>query len=121
MQRKQYTPRPWQRPATAHVMDVPRNGLWAGMGTGKTTSALTALDYLYLSGELTTPTLVLAPLRVAASTWPDEAAKWDHLRHIEVLPIVGDAKARRAQLLRSLKAGNTSVYTCNYENLPWLA
>ena len=39
---------------------------------------------------------VMAPLRVAASTWPDEAVKWGHLRNIEVQPIVGNAKARAA-------------------------
>lgn len=87
------------------------------MGLGKTTSAMTGLDYMYLAGEMTGPTLVIAPLRVATSTWPDEAVKWDHLRHIEVQPIVGDAKARAA----ALRNKNASVFTINYENLPWLA
>lgn len=100
-------------------LDVPRVALFAGMGLGKTTSEMTATDYLYLCGELTGPTLVLAPLRVATSTWPDEAKKWDHLRHIEVQPIVGTAQKRMAAL-RTLKHGNASIYTINYDNLVWL-
>lgn len=117
MTRRLFTPRPWQPPIINHIIDVPRNGVWAGMGLGKTTSAMTALDYMYLAGELTRPTLVIAPLRVATSTWPDEALKWDHLRHIEVQPIVGNGKARAA----ALRNKNASVFTINYENLPWLA
>lgn len=120
MSRRVFQPRAWQVPIIGHVIDVPRNGVWAGMGLGKTTGAMTALDYMYLAGELTGPTLVCAPLRVASSTWPDEAQKWDHLRHIEVVPIVGDAAVRRAALLKAVKQGNTSLYTINYENLTWL-
>lgn len=117
MTRREFIPRPWQPPIINHIIDVERNGVWAGMGLGKTTSAMTGLDYMYLAGELTGPTLVIAPLRVATSTWPDEAVKWDHLRHIEVQPIAGDAKGRAAALLNK----NASVFTINYENLPWLA
>ena len=82
--------------------------------THNTTSALTAIDRMNLSGY-DRPTLVLAPLLVAKTTWPDEALKWAHLRHARVVPIVGDESAR----LRAVKL-DASVYTTNYENLPWL-
>ena len=59
--------------------------------------------------------LVLAPLRVAASTWPDEAAKWQHLADMSVSPVVGTPAQRRAALKREAR-----VYTTNYENIPWL-
>jgi SNF2 family DNA or RNA helicase len=120
MTRQQFIPRAWQKPIISHVMHVPRCAVWAGMGLGKTTATLTSLDNMYLAGELTRPTLVCAPLRVAKNTWPAEADKWDHLHQIEVMPIVGDAKERTRALVRALKADNTSVYTLNYENLPWL-
>jgi SNF2 family DNA or RNA helicase len=90
------------------------------MGLGKTMSVLTALDYMLMAGVITTPTLVCAPLRVAGGTWPDEAAKWSHLRHIDVMPIIGDPKTRTRALMQSIRAGNNSVYTINYENLSWL-
>jgi hypothetical protein len=59
--------------------------------------------------------LVLAPLRVARDTWPEEARKWNHLRHVSVMPIVGSESERRAALKY-----DASVYTTNYENVEWL-
>lgn len=110
-----YTPRPYQQRATGHLIDVPRCALFAGMGMGKSLATLTALDAFYLGGE-SMPALVLAPLRVARSVWPDEAAKWDHLRSIEVQPVVGSLKARE----QALKNTNASVFTINYEQIQWL-
>jgi SNF2 family DNA or RNA helicase len=95
------------------ALDRPRSGIWAGMGMGKTVATLTALDILELVEP--GPTLVLAPLRVAASTWPDEAKKWNHLRNIEISAVVGTPDERRAALRRP-----ASVYTTNYDNLVWL-
>lgn len=112
--RKPYTPRPYGGLITDHILDAPRNGVFAGMGLGKTVCALTAIDSLILSGE-SAPTLILAPLRVAKTTWPEEAGKWAHLREISVVPIVGSEAERRA----ALKA-DASVYTTNYDNLVWL-
>ena len=65
-----FTPRPYQKLITAHALDMPRCAIWAGMGLGKTTSTLNALDTLFMAGE-DAPVLVIAPLRVAATTWPD--------------------------------------------------
>ena len=76
-------------------------------------STLTALDTLELVEP--GPALVLAPLRVASSTWPDEARKWQHLRNVEVSAVVGTPQERLAALSRP-----ANVFTTNYENLPWL-
>lgn len=120
MTRKIFVPREWQPPMTNHIIENLRCGVWAGMGLGKTTATATAVDTLYLAGDLTAPTLVVAPLRVAASTWPDEVAKWEHLRGLEVVPIIGPPAARLHALNRALKAGNANLFTINYENLSWL-
>lgn len=109
----QFTPRPYQHQMIGHALDLPRCALWAGMGMGKTLATLTALDGLTLTDP--GPALVLAPLRVARSTWPDEAAKWAHLRNVEVSPVVGTPDQRRAALRRP-----ANVFTTNYEQLPWL-
>lgn len=109
-----YTPRPYGELITNHITDLPRCAVWAGMGLGKTVCTLTALDRLFLCGE-DKPALILAPLRVSRGTWPEEARKWSHLRHIDVMPIVGSASER----LLALKY-DASVFTCNYENLEWL-
>lgn len=96
-----------------HILDHPRCAIWAGMGMGKTTSTLNAIDAVLLTDDA--PVLVLAPLRVARSTWPEEAGKWQHLAGINVMPIVGTEAERKAALRM-----DAQVYTTNYEQLPWL-
>ena len=113
MTRQSFTPREYQQPVIDHILDVSRDAVWAGMGMGKTVSALTALDILEITEP--GPALVLAPLRVAASTWPDEATKWAHLRNVEVSAVVGTPEERRAALKRP-----ATIYATNYDNLPWL-
>lgn len=108
-----YVMRAYQALMTEHILRTPRCALWAGMGMGKTAAVLTALDALSLTERGVA--LVLAPLRVAASTWPEEARKWEHLKGLRVQPVAGSAAERRAAL-----EGAADVYTMNYENLPWL-
>ena len=108
-----FTPRPYQSAMVDHILDVGRAGVWAGMGLGKTVATMTALDTLELVEP--GPTLVVAPLRVAQSTWPDEARKWSHLREVEVSAVIGTVEERRAALQRP-----ATIYTTNYEQLPWL-
>lgn len=116
MSRIPFTPKEYQRPIMQHMFEHRRSGVFAGMGMGKTTSALTAIDAEFAAGVEKRPALVLAPLRVAQNTWPDEAEKWEHLTHIQVRAIVGTAEERRA----ALQDRNANVFTINYENLPWL-
>jgi len=108
-----FTPHGYQRDIIDYIIDTPRCGVWAGMGLGKTVSTLTALDMLELIEP--GPVLVVAPLRVASSTWPDEAKKWDHLKHLRISAVVGTPDDRRAALRRE-----ADIYTTNFEQLPWL-
>lgn len=57
----------------------------------------------------------MAPKRVADDTWSKECAKWEHLRHLRVVKIMGTAKQRTAAL-------NTpaDIYVINRENVVWL-
>ncbi len=115
MSRNQYVPRAFAKPATDFMAANPRCALFAGMGMGKTVITETYLDVIHnVLGE-SEPTLVMAPLRVARDTWPEESTKWDHLRNLSVMPIIGTAKERRAALRK-----DAQVYSINYENLPWL-
>lgn len=111
----QYVPKDYQLIIANHIAEYPRCAIWAGMGMGKTSSTLTALVNLDMVEEDIFPALVLAPLRVAVSTWPDEVRKWDHTRHLRVSPITGTVDERIAALRRK-----ADVYTINYENIPWL-
>ena len=113
MSRQAFTPREYQHAIIDHVLNLQRGAVWAGMGMGKSVSTLTALDILEITEP--GPALVLAPLRVAASTWPDEAKKWAHLTNVEVSAVVGTPEERRAALRRP-----ATIYATNYDNLPWL-
>lgn len=111
---REFIPHEGQKVAMQHLQDVRRAALWMPMGGGKTVSTLTALVDLDLV-ENVFPALVLAPLRVAVSTWPDEVAKWAHLKHLRVVAITGNPKQREGAL-----ATPADIYTMNYDNLDWL-
>ena len=98
----------------AHLYKVRRSALWMPMGGGKTVTTLTALDNLSLVEDVF-PVLVLAPLRVARSTWPDEVQKWPHLSHLRVSVVTGTPKQRERAL-----AKEADIYCTNYDNLVWL-
>jgi SNF2 family DNA or RNA helicase len=109
-----FKPHDYQQEAMAHLYKVRRSALWMPMGGGKTVTTLTALDNLSLVEDVF-PILVLAPLRVARSTWPDEVAKWPHLAHLRVSVITGTPKQRQAALDTP-----ADIYCTNYDNLVWL-
>ena len=109
-----FKPHDYQLDIIKFIQDTPRCAVWAGMGTGKTASTLTALDHLSQVEDVF-PVLVLAPLRVARTTWPDEVAKWANLRHLRVSVVTGNVKERE----RALRVP-ADVYTANYEQLQWL-
>lgn len=108
--------RPYQRHMIEHMLSTPKCGVWSFMGSGKTAATLTAIDTLMLCSLINKPTLVVAPLRVAAQVWPAEAQEWEHLQHLRVSPIVGSQLNRIAALDR-----DADIYTVNYENFMWLS
>lgn len=59
--------------------------------------------------------LVIAPLRVARDTWPDELHKWEHLSDLRLSVAVGTETERKAAL--QVKA---DIYIINHENVGWL-
>lgn len=109
MQLKEY-----QQIIKRFIVNNKRCAVFCFMGAGKTISTLTALEDVALIEDVY-PALILAPLRVAQSTWPNEVRKWPHTRHLRVSPIVGTAQERILALRR-----HADIYTINYENLPWL-
>lgn len=108
-----YRPRPPQLVITDAIIDKPRLNVWAGMGFGKTGATLDALDRLSVVED--GPTLVIGPLNVAAVTWPDEVAKWDHLGHWRCEAVIGTPTERLAALKR-----DANLFTVNFENIAWL-
>ena len=76
---------------------------------------LTAIHELCLNRFDINRVLVIAPLRVARNTWPEEIEKWEHLKGLTYSVAVGTAAERRAALLR-----NVHVYIINRENVQWI-
>ena len=59
--------------------------------------------------------LVIAPIRVAKFSWPDELKKWDHLAGLSYAVAVGTPKQR----MEALEAG-ADITIINRENVQWL-
>lgn len=84
-------------------------------GLGKTITTLTAINELIYDSFEISKVLIIAPLRVAQSTWKDEIEKWVHLNLLRYSVAVGDEKER----LKALKQ-NSDIYIINRENVDWL-
>jgi hypothetical protein len=111
---RSFTPHEYQKLAIDFLVEQERCALFAGMGLGKTVSTLTVAELLIATGT-SDPILVLGPKRVAHGTWPKEIQKWDHLKHLEISVVAGNPTQRRNALRKP-----AHIYTCNYEQLPWL-
>ena len=88
--------------------------LAAEMGLGKTVAVLTALVDLLATGEAKR-VLVIAPLKVAENTWPDEIEEWAHTRGLTYSVLIGTREEREAAARQ-----NTQIHIINRENVVWL-
>lgn len=104
-----------QQAGMEKILATKRVNIWAGMGTGKTLMALSALNCEFNTLGEPGRALVIAPLRVARSTWPDEAARWQEFEQLTLAVCAGSPDERKRALSR-----RAQVTTINYENLPWL-
>lgn len=104
----------YQDRAARFIQDVPYCALWVDMGLGKTISTLTALVDM-LRGFTIGKTLIVAPLRVAKKTWPDEIALWEHTRDLRHIGLFGTPHARKRQAF-----SGEDIHIINRELIPWL-
>lgn len=110
-----FVPHDYQRYCINRVLTDEVLGLFLDMGLGKTVIALTAVNDLRHNRFLVRKVLVIAPKKVAEDTWTREAKKWDHLRLLRVIPVLGTEK-KRIQALNS----PGDVYVLSRDNVPWL-
>ena len=110
-----YKPYDYQEYATQWILDKEKAGLLLDMGMGKSVITLTAIDELMFDYFEVSKVLVIAPLRVAESTWDEEAAKWDHLEHLKISKVLGTEKERINALYTK-----ADIYIINRENVKWL-
>lgn len=110
-----YKPHNYQLTATNKIIDEPYCGLFLDMGLGKTVSTLTAINELMYGDLSVNKVLVIAPKRVAETTWTGECEKWDHLNHLRVSKVLGTEKQRKEALNKE-----ADIYVINRENVVWL-
>ena len=104
----------YQTEMVGFILDTPKCALWVDMGLGKTIATLTAIKELLDDFEARR-VLIIAPLRVAKSTWPDEIQKRAHINDVAYSVIVGTADERKRALKRDV-----DLYFINRENVVWL-
>jgi len=71
------------------MVDVPFCAMFVDLGLGKTVSTMTAMLNLIMAAIDGDPLgidnwLVIAPLRVANTTWPNEIREWSHTRAMSI-------------------------------------
>lgn len=103
-----------QRWMEEKIYEQPYLLLASYMGSGKTVSVLTAARRL-LDEFMVRRILIVAPLLVAETTWPDEIEGWSHTRPISYEVITGPEERRLARL-----AEPAEIHIINRENVPWL-
>ncbi len=109
-----YNAYPYQERATQWLLDKPHSLLALDMGLGKSVITLTAIRALIDDCEIE-KALVVAPKKVAETTWTSEAGKWDHLRSLRVVKVLGTERQRLEAL-----AGDADVYVTGRDNYAWL-
>lgn len=110
-----FVPYAYQSYCINRLIADPSIALFLDMGLGKTVITLTAANDLKRNRFQVSKILVIAPKKVAESTWGKEAAKWDHLKHLRVITVLGT----RTQRIRALNTP-ADVYAINRENVQWL-
>ena len=110
-----FIPHAYQRYCINRLLADPALGLFLDMGLGKTVITLTAVNDLKYNRFAVNKVLVIAPKKVAEATWSKEAAKWDHLHLLRVVPVLGT-------LAKRVRALNTpgDIFVINRENVQWL-
>lgn len=110
-----YKPHNYQAYCIDRIVKDPAIGLFLRPGLGKTSITLSAINTLKYYHWSIGKALVVAPKKVAEGTWSKEAGKWDHLKHLRVVTVLGS-------LAKRVRALNTpgDVYVINRENVPWL-
>lgn len=110
-----FVPHEYQQYVIDYLLEKPVAAIFLDCGLGKTVITLSAIFDLTLDSFQIRKVLVIAPLRVAKNTWPDEIEKWEHLRGLTYSVVIGTEAERKAALREKAQ-----VYLINRENVSWL-
>lgn len=112
---KSFVPHNYQQYCIDRIINDKAIGLFLDMGLGKTAITLSAIKKLKYEYWRSAKVLVIAPKKVAESTWSKEAAKWKELCSLRFSFVLGSAEKR----LKALKTP-ADIYMINRENVMWL-
>jgi len=99
-----------------HIINNPKCALYVDMGLGKTASTLTAISDLFDDFDIAR-VLIIAPLRVALNTWPDELENWGHTKHLTYAQLAGlPSRERKAVCLQD----TSQIHIINVDLVAWL-
>lgn len=110
-----YKPHNYQVYCRDRIIDTPNIGLFLEMGLGKTAITLDAIKRLKYHYFQICKTLIIAPKKVAESTWHSEAATWSEFADLRFSFVLGSAAERVAALNQT-----ADIYLINRENTQWL-
>lgn len=142
---KVFKPHPYQERGIQQIIDQECVALWWDPGLGKTISVLESVKKLWLNHWKIAHVLVIAPLKVAESTWQSELLNWENFQvmfdvyesqtlsasadepgvwgrkcnKLENLctTMLGDAKTRKERYEQSKR---TLLTVINRDNIKWL-
>lgn len=109
---KRWVPNAYMKRALKFLVERGAAGLFLDPGMRKTSISLAALKTLKNAGMLR-GALVVAPRRVAVSTWPKEVREWTEFQGLSLAVLHGDHKTQRV-------GERHDIYVINYEGLNWL-
>ena len=109
----EYKPYEYQEYATRFIEENDVAAIFLECGLGKSVITLTAIKNLIDRGEVKR-VLVIAPLRVAKNTWPDEIKKWDHLKGLTYSVALGNPERRKKAFVAA-----ADIVITNRENIDW--
>lgn len=105
-----YNPLPHQVLIREFLRGHPRGALFAGMGLGKSAAILDHLDHLISSGS-SKGALIVAPLRVAKITWPNQIAQWDNASWLRAVNL------NTPEGMEAWEAGDADLYITHFDTL----
>jgi len=105
----------YQKGTVEHILKNNYCGLFLDMGTGKTVSTLTAINKLIYEELELERVLVIAPKRVAESVWTAEIDKWEHLKDLKIVKVIGNEKQRKEALRQK-----ADIHIISRDNVAWI-
>lgn len=109
---EKWVPAPYQKEASLFLQHHPAGALFLDPGLRKTSTTLDAFIKLKKKG-LVSRALLIAPLRVCYSVWPEEIQKWLQFNHLKCEILHGPNKEE------ALKR-DADIWLINPEGLEWL-